>query len=199
MVLVKLRLDRKEKRELKKLLSVTQDKKEYRRALGISMRAQKTRVIDIAKHLNVSVDAVETWISAYREHGIDGIRARKPTGRPERKKKPVQARMKEILKEDPQTFGFLKGRWVVRDIVKALSAEGIIVSRAYAHDLLKDLGFAYKRPKLTVKSDDPDYHRKAKDVRNYKRMASALAKKGSSSRSRTRPGPNSIPESKPSG
>jgi transposase len=193
MVLVKLRLDRKEKRELKKLLSATQDKKEYRRALGIQMRAQKSRVIDISRQLNVSVDAVERWVRAYRERGIDGIRARKPTGRRERKKKPAQARMKEILKQDPQAFGFLKGRWVVRDIAKALFAEGIPVSRSYVHDMLKDMGFAYKRPKLIVKSDDPGYHRKAKEVRNYKRAASALAKKGSSSRSRTRPGPNSIP------
>ena len=62
MVLVKLRLDRKEKRELKKLLSATQDKKEDPRALGISIRAQEGRVIDIAKELNISVDAVEMWM-----------------------------------------------------------------------------------------------------------------------------------------
>ena len=35
--LMKLKLDRKEKRELKRLLSVTQDKREYRRALGVLM------------------------------------------------------------------------------------------------------------------------------------------------------------------
>jgi transposase len=191
MVLVRLRLDRKEKRRLRKLLSVTHDKKEYRRALGVLMRAQKTRVMDIAKQLGVSVDAVERWVRAYRKRGIDGIRVRKPSGRPERKKMPAQARMKEILKHDPQAFGFLKGRWVVRDIAKTLTAEGIPVSRSYVHDLLNDMGLAYKRPKLTVKSDDPNYHRKAKQVRNYKRAACALAKKGSSSRSRTRPGPSS--------
>jgi transposase len=176
---MKLRLDRKEKRELKRLLSITQDKKEYRRALGVLMRAQKRRVIDIARELNVSIDAVERWVRAYRKRGIDGIRVRKPTGRPAEKRKPAEARMKELLKQDPQAFGFLKGRWVVRDISKALSAEGIEVSRSYVHDMLKGLGLTYKRPKLTVKSNDPNYYRKAKEVRNYKRAASALAKKGS--------------------
>ncbi|MFP3133496.1 MAG: hypothetical protein RXR19_05320 [Nitrososphaeria archaeon] len=52
--LMKLKLDRKEKRELKRLLSVTQDKKEYRRALGVLMRARKKRVIDITRELDVS-------------------------------------------------------------------------------------------------------------------------------------------------
>ncbi len=196
---MKLRLDRKEKRELKRLLSVTQDKKEYRRALGVLMRAQKKRIIDIARQLDVSIDAVERWLRAYRKHGIGGIRSRRPSGRPATKRKLAEARMKELLKQDPQAFGFLKGRWVVRDIAKALSQEGIKVSKSYVQDMLGELGLTYKRPRLDVKSNDPNYYRKASEVRNYKQAASMLAKKGSSSHSRTRPGPRSIPGSKPSG
>lgn len=196
---MKLRLDRKEKRELKRLLSVTQDKKEYRRALGVLMRAQKKRIIDIARQLDVSIDAVERWLRAYRKRGIEGIMARKPSGRPATKRKPAEARMRELLKQDPQAFGFLKGRWVVRDIAKALSQEGIKVSKSYVQDMLSGLGLAYKRPKLDVKSNDPNYYRKAREVRRYKQAASMLEKRGSSSHSRTRPGPHSIPELKPSG
>jgi transposase len=177
---VELRLDREEEGELKELLSVTQDKKEYRRALGVLMRAQEKRVIDIAEQLDVSGDAVERWLRAYRTHGIQGIRARKSSGRPATKRKPAEKRIKQLLKQDPQAFGFLKGRWVVRDIARALAAEGIEVSRSYVHDLLKGLGFTYKRPKLTVKSNDPNYYRKAKEVGNYKRIAPALEKKESS-------------------
>ena len=96
------------------------------------------------------------------------------------KRKPAEKRIERLLKQDPQAFGFLKGRWVVRDIARALSTEGIQVSRSYVHDLLKGLGFAYKRPKLTVKSNDPNYYRKAKEIRDYKRAASAVEKKESS-------------------
>lgn len=197
---MKLRLDRKEKRKLKRLLSLTQDKREYRRALGVLMRAQKKRVKDIASQLDVSIDAVERWLRAYRKHGgIGGIKVRKPTGRPAMKRKPAEARIRELLKQDPQAFGFLKGRWVVRDIAKALSQEGIKVSKSYVQDMLDGLGLAYKRPKLYVKSNDPNYYRKAKEVRNYKQAASMLEKRGSSSHSRTRPGHNSTLELKPSG
>ena len=196
---MKFRIDRREKRMLKKLLSLTQDKREYRRALGVLMRSQKKRVKDIASQLDVSIDAVERWLKAYRTRGIEGITARKPTGRPAMKRKPAEARIRELLKQDPQAFGFLKGRWVVRDIAKALSQEGIKVSRSYVQEMLRGLGLTYKRPKLEVKSNDPNYYRKAREVRNYKHAASMLEKGGASSHSRTRPGPRSIPRSKPSG
>jgi transposase len=197
---MKLRLERKEKRELKRLLSLTQDKREYRRALGVLMRAQKKRVKDIANQLDVSVDAVERWLRAYRKRGgIEGIMTRKPSGRPAMKRKPAEAKIRELLKQDPQAFGFLKGRWVVRDIAKALSQEGVKVSKSYVQDMLNGLDLAYKRPKLEVKSNDPNYYRKAAEVRRYKQAASMLAKRGSSSHSRTKPGPSSTPELKPSG
>ncbi len=197
---MRLRLSRKEKRHLKRFLSLTRDKKEYRRALGVLMRSQKRRVKDIARELGVTVDAVERWLRAYRRRGgIDGIRARKPSGRPVRVRRTAVKRIRELLKEDPQAFGFLKGRWVVRDIARALQAEGIKVSKSYVHDMLQSLGLTYKRPKLDVKSDDPNYYRTARQVRNYKRAAPALGEKRSWSGSRTRPGPPSTQGSKPSG
>ena len=175
---MRLRLDRKQKRELKRFLTKTLDKKEYRRGTAILMRSRKRRVKDIAKELNVSIDAVVRWIRSYRKHGVDGLKARKRTGKPPKIRSKVEKGIRDILKQDPQAFGFLKGRWVVRDIAKALGAEGIKVSRSYVHHMLKNLGLAYKRPKLTVKSSDPNYSRKAREIRNYKKASSALAKKG---------------------
>ncbi len=196
---MRLRLDRKQKTELNKLRSSTRDKKEYRRATAVLMRGARRKVREIARELGVSVDGVERWLRSYRKSGLDGIRARKHTGRPVKVRGRALKMMRELLRQDPQAFGFLKGRWVVRDIAKALSAEGIKVSRSYVHEMLQGLGLAYKRPKLDVKSNDPNYYRKAREVRNYKQAASALAKKGSWSRSRTRPGQSSIPEWKPGG
>lgn len=175
---MRLRLDRKQKRELKKFLSKTQEKKEYRRGTAILMRSRKRRVKDIARELNVSIDAVVRWIRSYRKHGLEGLKARKRTGKPPKIRGRAEKRIREILKQDPKAFGFLKGRWVVRDIAKALGAEGINVSRSYVYYMLKSLDLAYKRPKLTVKSSDPSYARKTREVRRYKKASSALAKKG---------------------
>ncbi len=75
------------------------------------------------------------------------------------------------MKQDPQAFGYLKGRWVVRDIADALNEEGIPISFKHVHNMLKDLGLSYKRPKLIVRSNDSQYRRKEKQVRNYKASA----------------------------
>jgi transposase len=197
---MRLRLTRKEKRGLKRFVERTDDKREYRRGTAVLLRGAKRRVKDIARELNVSIDAVERWVRAYRKGGgIDSLRAKKHPGRPPRLRGMAMRRMRELLKEDPRAFGFLKGRWVVRDVAKALSQEGIKVSRSYVHHMLKELGLAYKRPKLDVKSDDPSYYRKAREVKRYKQAAGMLAKGGSWSDSRTRPGHPSTPALKPSG
>jgi transposase len=178
---MRLRLERKEKRGLVRLVALTRDKGEFRRGTAILMLSGKRRrrVKDVARELNVSVDAVIRWERRYRSQGLDGLKAGEHTGRPPRVKARARRRMRELLRQDPQAFGFLKGRWVVRDIATALSRENIKISRSHVHNILtEELDLAYKRPKLTVKSNDPNYSRKAREIQRYKRIAPALAKRG---------------------
>jgi transposase len=178
---MRLRIDRKEKRELTKFVALTRDKGEYRRGTAILMLSgkRKRKVKDVARELNVSVDALTRWKRKYRSQGLDGLKAGEHTGRPPRVRATAGRRMRELLKEGPQTFGFLKGRWVVSDIATALSREKIKISRSHVHNILsEELDLAYKRPRLTVKSNDPNYYRKAREIERYKRIAPALAKKG---------------------
>jgi transposase len=178
---MRLRLDRKEKRGLAKFVTLTRDKGEFRRGTAILMLSGKRRrrVKDVARELNVSVDAVIRWERRYRSQGLDGLKAGEHTGRPPRVKARARRRMRELLRQDPQAFGFLKGRWVVRDIATALSRENIKIGGSHVHNILtEELDLAYKRPKLTVKSNDPNYSRKAREIQRYKRIAPALAKRG---------------------
>jgi transposase len=180
---VRLGIDRNGKRKLAKFVALTRDKGEYRRGTAILMLSGKgqgrRKVKDVARELNVSVNAVIGWKRRYRSQGLDGLKAGEHTGRPARVKARARRRMRELLKQDPQAFGFLKGRWVVRDIATALSRENIMISRSHVHNILSgELDLAYKRPKLTVKSNDPNYYRKAREIERYKRIAPALAKRG---------------------
>jgi hypothetical protein len=53
---------------------------------------------------------------ALQEDGLDGLRGRKPTGRPAIRDEKARKLIPELMKKDPQAYGFLKGRWVVRDV-----------------------------------------------------------------------------------
>jgi len=164
--------------ELQNFLKDTKDKLEHARALAILNRHNGMTAEEAAGTLHVTMAAVFNWCRRYREHGIDGIRRKKPSGRPPVVKNKAKEIIPELLKQDPQTFGYLKGRWVVRDIAKALNEEGIEIGFRYVCNILKELGLTYKRPKLTVKSDDSQYSRKKKEVKNYRKASAMLAKKG---------------------
>lgn len=165
-------------KELQNFLHNTKDKHEHTRALALLMRYEGSTVEKVASTLRVCVDIVFRWSRSYRKNGIEGLRSKKPSGRPPVVKNRAKQIIPKLLKKDPQAFGYLKGRWVVRDIADALNEEGVSISFKHVHNILKDLGLSYKRPKLTVRSNDSQYARKEKEVRNYRKVAAALSKKG---------------------
>jgi transposase len=157
--MTKFRLARKDRRALERLRRNGKDKLEYVRATCLLMRWGGRKVEHVARELDVSMGAVFKWEAAFRRHGIEALRTKKPPGRPSVKKKEAREHIPDLMKKDPQTFGFLKGRWVVRDISKALKEEGVEISPTQVHGILNDLGLSYKRPKLTVESNDPSFVR----------------------------------------
>lgn len=176
--MTKFRLSRKERRRLERLRKHARDKLEYVRATSLLMRWRGRKVMDVARELDVSEGVVYKWEASFRMDGVNVLRTKKPPGRPSIKKRAARMRIPELMKKDPQAFGFLNGRWTVRDISKALKSEGVDISPTQVHGVLKDLGLSYKRPKLTVESNDPSFARKAREIRRYERIAPALAKRG---------------------
>ncbi|MDG7016378.1 MAG: helix-turn-helix domain-containing protein [Nitrososphaerota archaeon] len=175
---MKFRLTRNERRNLSRFVKRTRGKMEYARGSAILMRSKGMKVKQVAGSLQVCMGAVFRWERLYRRKGLDALRGRKPTGRPAVRGDRARGLIPGLLRKDPQAFGFLKGRWVVRDISKALKQEGVDISPTQVHGILRDLGLSYKRPKLDVESDDPSFARKKREVRSYQRMAPALAKRG---------------------
>lgn len=175
---MKFRLTRKERRHLERFVRETKDKGEHTRGTGILMRWREKKAKDVARELNVSMDAVFKWERPFRRNGLDGLRHKKASGRPAVKRPAAKRLIPDLLRKDPQGIGFLAGRWTVRDVSKALKEEGVDISPTQVHGVLDDLGLSFKRPKLTVKSNDPSFARKEREVRRYKQVAATLAKRG---------------------
>lgn len=177
---MKFSLTRQERRHLEKFVRETREKREYARGTAILMRWRGTKAKDVARQLNVTMDAVFRWERRFRRNGggVDGLRKRRVTGRPAVKRPAAKRLIPELMKRDPQAFGFLGGRWTVRDISKALKGEGVDISPTQVHWILRNLDLSYKRPKLIVESNDPSFARKEREIRRYKQVAPALAKRG---------------------
>jgi len=177
---MKFKLTRNEKRNLSRFVKRTKEKMEYARASTILMRSKGMKVKQVASSLQVCMGAVFKWERLYRRNGLDGLRSRKPPCKLARKRPAAKRLIPMLLKRDPKAFGFLKGRWVVRDIAKVLKGEGVEISPTQVHGILRDLGLSYKRPKLDVVSYDPSYARKEREVRSYKQIALPSQKMGHS-------------------
>ncbi len=125
----------------------------------------------------LSPKQVFIWCKAYKKKGVKGLILSKPPGRPPVEGNKAKKRIPELLKKDPQLFGFLKGRWVVRDIAKQLEKEGINLSFQSVDRILHELGIPLKRPKLRAPGSIQKNYRKRKEIENYKAIAGALLKK----------------------
>ena len=172
-----IKLSRSEKRQLDALRKKTKDSKTYRAILGVLLRAQGKTAEEVAITLGVTQKQVFAWCARYRKGGIGGLQLKTPPGRPAVEGTKAKKRIPALLKKQPSEFGYLKRRWVLRDIAKQLNDEGIPLCYQSVHLILQDLGFAIRRPVLRAPGSIRRNYLKRKEIANYKRVAAALLKK----------------------
>ena len=156
----------------------TKDKSEYRSALGVLQRGEGKSAKEVGKHLGVTQKQVFVWCQKFRKGGTAALRMRKQTGRPARAGKAAKRIIPALLKQDPQAFGYLKGRWVLRDIARELEKEGIPVSHTHVRRILDDRAMGLSQPRLRAPGSIKKDYRKRAEIRRYRRIAPALLKKG---------------------
>jgi transposase len=183
-----IRLSNAQEKALRQFMAKTKDKREYRAASGILLRAEKKSAEDVARHLGVTIKQVFAWTRFFRANGIAGLHMKKPTGRKPTKALKAKKIIPSLLRKDPQMFGYLKGRWVLRDIAKELKKEGLPFDFSSVHRVLRDIGIVLKSPKMRAPGSVHKNYRKRAQILNYKRAAGMLLKKRSSSDFRMRSG-----------
>lgn len=172
-----IKLSEKEIKQLENARKHTKDARSFRAMTGVLLRGEGQSAETVAKNLGVSPKQVFMWCRGYKKKGIKGLVLGKPPGRPPKEGDKAKERIPALLRDDPQLFGYLKGRWVVRDIAKQLKKEGVNLSFQSVDRILHDLGISLKRPKLRAPGSIHKNYRKRKEITNYKAVAGALLKK----------------------
>lgn len=180
-----------QQRQLCRFMVQTKDKREYRAADGLLLRAEGKSADDVAHRLGVTIKQVFVWTRRFRLTGVAGLRMKKSTGRKATKANAAKPIIAKIIDKDPQAFGYLKGRWVLRDISRELKKEGIDMHWTSVARMLDELGIGLKSPRLRAIGSIKKNYRKREEIRRYKRISSALLKKRSSSHSKMKNGQNS--------
>lgn len=172
-----IKLSNKQKQNLKRFMKKTKDAREYRATLGILLRAENKTAEFVAQRLEVTIKQVFAWCKKFKDNGVEGLLVKKQTGRPAKEGNKAKKIIPELIKQDPQSFGFIKGKWVLRDISKELKKEGVNLHYSGVSRVLADLGITQKSPILRAPGSINKNYKKRKEIRNYRKIAAALLKK----------------------
>lgn len=113
---------------------------------------------DVARILNVSRSAVYSWISRYRQSGVDALDGRNAPGAPPKITKDMESWMKEaILKGTPIDHGFETVLWTADILSRLLNINfGVDVTSCAVSTHLKNMGLSYQKPEYPARERDPD-------------------------------------------
>ena len=115
----------------------------------------------VAKTLGCARSSVFAWAAAWRDHGLAGLTPRPHGGgRPLRLEGDGQARLHQVLMEDPQQHGQHTTGWTVPLLRAELAAAGYAVSGRTIRRALHRQGWRWKRPKYVLGRPDPEYAQK---------------------------------------
>ena len=141
--------------EFKRRINVERDalQRDKYRAVTLALQGQGARAI--AKVLGRSRRAVQEWVYAYRDGGVDELLPGKSTGQPTKLRRDQEARFRTRLEAGPtEADGVctLRGKDVVRILESEFQAS-YTLDGAYA--LLHRLGFSCLTPRPRHEKNDP--------------------------------------------
>jgi transposase len=97
---------------------------------------------------NVSHKSICNWVHSYNLYGIKGLKDKPRSGRPPRLNDEQQRKVKEVVMDKPEKFGYASGVWsgpLVIDYIQ--NTFGISYKKAQIYNLLRGLGLTFQRSK----------------------------------------------------
>jgi transposase len=147
------------------LFRSTPDRK-LRDRLQIVLMAHRGRVRrDIAADLGVSRRTVTRWVNAYCDNGLEGLRPRKPKGKPGTIPASLAGEIKRWVIDGPAGQGLDRANWTHEEIADhLLKVKGVRTSRSAVQRFCSGIGIRLYRPTYRHDRGDPVKQARAKDT-----------------------------------
>lgn len=115
----------------------------------------------IATTLNVCEESIRLWLNAFLLKGVQGLKAKKPSGKPPKLTKSQKKELDKIITEGPIKAGFPGACWRSPMIQHFIYERfGVQYSVHYISQLLKNMGFSYQKAKFVADHKDPEKRKK---------------------------------------
>ena len=120
---------------------------------------------EIAQHLNRNIITVRLWLNRYIQGGVEGLRTRKPPGRPAQKAPMIEAQLEELLHQSPQDYGYQEAGWQINVLKDWFAKQGLHACDNTIVKSLSRLGYVYKRFSKTLPKNAPSAEEKRERIR----------------------------------
>lgn len=128
-----------------------------KRILSVLAVGDKTPYTVIAGMLKVSEESIRLWFKAFLLQGLEGLKSKKPSGRPSKLTKTQRKELDEIITEGPTNAGFPGACWRSPMIQLLIYQKfGVQYSVYYISQLLKNMGFSFQKAKFISDHKDPE-------------------------------------------
>lgn len=71
-----------------------------------------------------------------------------------------------ILHAPPSNYGINRTSWRQADIIDIMKAKGLNINKNYINKIIRNSGYKYKKAKIVLTSNDPDYKEKIDHIKN---------------------------------
>lgn len=130
------------------------------RAHYILLSASGHSAPEIARHLDRNIITIRLWLKRYLQDGLEGLRGKKPPGRPGKKSPIIESQLEELLSKTPQDYGYQEAGWQINLLKHWFAKQGVDACDNTIVKSLNRLGYVYKRFSKTLPKNAPTVEEK---------------------------------------
>ena len=137
--------------------------RDRKKALAVLGSLKGIRTAVIARCLQMSRKTVARYSSCFASGGLDAllpVKAARPKGDPERKQL-----LFSLLHSPPSAHGINRTSWRMNDLHRIMAESGQRTSKKRIRTFIKTAGFKWRKAKIVLTSNDPEYHAKVEVIK----------------------------------
>ncbi len=116
------------------------------------------------------------WLARFRDGGAAALGDRSSAPRTVRKKadnEEIKKALFSTLHEPPSLHGINRTTWKRDDLIRVLAQKGIVVGKDTIRQITKEAGFKWRKARIVLTSNDPEYREKLHRVQDVLRNLQA--------------------------
>ncbi len=113
------------------------------------------RVPSIAESTGRHEHTIRSWLKAYMNGGIEGLKDTPPPGRTNRKEQAALSILQQVIPKSPSDYGYLEEGWSTNLLVDYLGQQDLLASPSTVKRALRRGGWVYKRFAKTMPAHAP--------------------------------------------